>query len=444
MNKETLLHYAIQAVPRYTSYPTAADFVAVGDSERKQWLGEIANGEAVSVYIHVPYCTELCHYCGCFTKAIRRENIIQDYADTLVKDIHLQAGYLKGRPKLVHLHWGGGTPSILSAASFKKVMAALRQVFDFDKDAEHAIELDPRTVTPQLASLMASIGVNRASLGVQDINPDVQKLIGRIQPVEDVENAVKNLRNVGIMRINFDLIYGLPLQTKASLEETCRVVGALEPNRIACYGYAHLPKRRANQRLIDAATLPGAFERFEQAEVVANTLDSLGYVAIGIDHYAKPDDPMTIAMMEDRLHRNFQGYTDDNCPTLIGFGVSSISEFHNGYAQTIADIGQYRRAIDEGTMATKRGIGLDDEDRLRANLIREIMCRFKIDLADYGGIEHFQREINNMASLVKDNIVTIDGSIISITEEGLPFVRTLAALFDTYRSYGQGQFSAAV
>lgn len=444
MNKQALLQYAIKSVPRYTSYPTAADFVTIGDEERKLWLNDIANGEAVSVYIHVPYCTEICHYCGCFTKAARRENVIQDYAETLVKDIYLQARYLKGKPKLVHLHWGGGTPSILSPASFKKIMAALKQVFDFDQNGEHAIELDPRTVTPQLAKLMADIGVNRASLGVQDVNLEVQKMIGRIQPISDVENAVQHLRDAGIMRLNFDLIYGLPLQTQKSLEETCNLVASLKPDRIACYGYAHLPKRRANQRLIDSATLPGAFERFQQAETVATTLENLGFVPIGIDHYAKPDDKMVIAMNEERLHRNFQGYTDDNCPTLIGFGVSSISEFRNGYAQTIADINQYRRAIDEGLMATKRGIALDDEDRLRARLIRDLMCRFTINLADYGSMEHFRQEIDHMQPLIKDNLVTMSSSIIAMTKEGRPFVRTIAALFDTYRSYGQGQFSAAI
>lgn len=444
MNKETLLHYATLAVPRYTSYPTAADFVSVSDDERKDWLSKLQPDEPVSLYLHVPYCRELCHYCGCFTKAVRRSDVIDDYAETLVEDIRLQAQYLKGKPRVVHLHWGGGTPSILSRASFEKIMAVLHETFIFDEKAEHAIELDPRTVTVELAELLASIGVNRASLGVQDVNLDVQKMIGRIQPVDSVERAVKNLRHAGIERINFDLIYGLPLQTEASLRETALLVGALNPDRIACYGYAHLPKRRANQRLIDTALLPGAFERFKQAEVVNNSFAEMGYVAIGIDHFARPNDPMAVAMGEKRLHRNFQGYTDDNCPTLIGFGASSISEFTDGYAQTVADISQYRRAIEEGRLGTVRGIAIDDEDRLRASIIRDLMCRFEVDLEKYGGEDRFSDELSRLAPLIKDGIAKQENGIISMTDEGQPFVRAVAALFDAYRAYNVAQFSAAV
>ncbi|MHC5306761.1 oxygen-independent coproporphyrinogen III oxidase [Bartonella sp. LJL80] len=444
MKTETLLHYATMAVPRYTSYPTAADFVAVSDEQRATWLGNLRADEPVSLYIHVPYCRQLCHYCGCHAKATVRDEAIVTYADSVVKDIHLQARHLKGKPRVVHLHWGGGTPSILSRDSFLAIMAALQQYFVFDEKAEHAIELDPRTVTRDLVNTLKDIGVNRASLGVQDVNPEVQKAIGRIQPAATVKRSVDYLRDVGIERINFDLIYGLPLQTQETLIETCQTIAAYKPDRVACYGYAHLPKRRANQKLIDEALLPGPFERFQQAETVGRTLTELGYEAIGIDHFAASDDPMAIAAKQNKLHRNFQGYTDDDCPVLVGFGCSSISQFREGFAQTIPDIGQYRRAMDAGQMATVRGIAIDDDDRLRSDMIADLMCNFTLDLSRYGGKEKFQDALDNIHPIVADGIVVEKDGIITMTDEGRPFVRAVAALFDAYRKQNVAQFSAAV
>jgi len=444
MEKATLLHYATMTVPRYTSYPTAVDFTALDDAQRIDWLGQVAAGQAVSLYLHIPFCHKICHYCGCFTKAARRDDVIADYVTAIVRDIRLQAQYLQGRPRVVHLHWGGGTPSILSAEHFTAIMITLREIFDFDTAVEHAMELDPRTVTPALAATLMQIGINRASLGVQDINRQVQEHIGRIQPIEMVESAVRNLRAIGIEDINFDLIYGLPLQTVQSLRETCETVGALRPSRIACYGYAHLPGRRANQKLIDEALLPEAFERYEQAAAVGMSFKQQGFVEIGIDHFARPDDPMAIAMREGRLHRNFQGYTDDKCPVLLGFGASAISEFPQGYTQTIADIGQYRRAVEAGGLATARGIAVREEDHLRAALIRDLMCGFTVDLAHYGGRARFTAELSGLQLLIADGLATEQDGVISVPETGRPFVRVVAALFDTYRSSKLARFSSAV
>jgi len=444
MDRDILLHYAKLAVPRYTSYPTAADFYPLDDATRIGWLATVGHDKPVSFYLHIPYCRDICHYCGCFTKAVRRQSTIDDYVETLIQDIRLQAGYLSGRPKVVHLHWGGGTPSILSADAFEKIMAVLHEHFDFDENHEHAIELDPRTVNTSLASILASIGVNRASLGVQDVNSQVQEEIGRLQPVSDVEGAVTCLREAGIERLNFDLIYGLPRQTLTSLDETCQVVGGLHPDRIACYGYAHLPARRANQRLIDSQLLPGAFERFEQSLLVGSCFERQGYVGIGIDHYAKPDDSMAIAMNEGRLQRNFQGYTDDDCTTLIGFGVSSISEFRGGYAQTVSDIGQYKRAIAMGKMGTVRGHHIEGQDRNRAAIIRDLMCYFTVDLCRYGHLKLFDLEREGLKQLITDGIAQDQSGLITVTQEGRPFVRAVAALFDRYRSQPSAQFSVAV
>lgn len=438
------MHYATLAVPRYTSYPTAVDFVSISDEMRIHWLQGLELDQTVSLYLHIPYCSNLCHYCGCFTKAVRRKDIIDTYADIIEQDIRLQASYLKGKPRVIHLHWGGGTPSLLSRKSFKKIMQALHETFLFDAAAEHAIELDPRTVRQELVSCLAEIGVNRASLGVQDINPEVQKLIGRIQPVTDVRSAIRNLHAVGIERVNFDLIYGLPLQTQQSLRQTCETVAAFQPDRLACYGYAHLPKRRSNQRLIDVSLLPNAFERFKQIEVVADSLCRFGYEAIGIDHFARPSDPITIAMHEKKLRRNFQGYTDDDSRVLIGFGASSISEFSQGYVQTVADINQYRKAIAVGRLATVRGIIMNDDDKVRATLIGDLMCQFKVDLSRYGGKTLFAVELERLKTIIADGIAHEVNGIISITEVGRPFVRVVAALFDRYRNHNIAQFSAAV
>lgn len=444
MKTETLLHYATLAVPRYTSYPTAADFVTVTDEQRANWLGHIKPDEAVSLYIHVPYCRQLCYYCGCHAKATVKDDAIVGYAESLIKDIRLQARYLKGKPRVVHLHWGGGTPSILPRDSFRSIMDALHEFFVFDKKAEHAIELDPRTVTHELVNTLVEIGVNRASLGVQDVNPEVQKAIGRIQPAAVVKRSVDYLRAAGIEHINFDLIYGLPLQTLDTLHETCKTIVDYKPSRIACYGYAHLPKRRANQKLIDAALLPGPLERFYQAQAVEKDLVKMGYMPIGIDHFALPDDHLAIAAKEHNLHRNFQGYTDDDCPVLIGFGCSSISEFREGFAQTVAGIAQYRRTIEANEMATVRGIATNDDDRLRAAMIAELMCNFKLDLSKFGGKEKFQDALVRLRPIIADGVAVEHDGIIEMTEEGRPFVRAVASLFDVYRQQNIAQFSAAV
>ncbi|KAA6206611.1 MAG: oxygen-independent coproporphyrinogen III oxidase [Candidatus Tokpelaia sp.] len=443
-NNEKILHYADAAVPRYTSYPTAADFHRLEDAPRLAALRRLSAQDRVSVYIHIPYCSAMCHYCGCFTKVTRRADSVADYTRYIVQDIKLQAACFNGRPRLAHLHWGGGTPAIISPAAFRAIMAALKEAFTFEAEAEHAIELDPRYVDAELCALLAEQGVNRASLGVQDIDAKVQQAIGRIQPLSAIERTVSALRRAGIKHINFDLIYGLPHQTEASLQETCEKTAQLVPDRIACYGYAHLPQRRANQRLIDSAILPDARARFFQAALVGKILTRLGYVPIGLDHFALPADPLAQAAKNGRLHRNFQGYTDDDAAVLLGFGASSISEFPNLYAQTIADIGQYKQAITQGRLGTARGVALNAEDKKRAALIRDLMCRFRVDLAVYGGARHYQAELARLQPLLADNIAEQSQDIITITEAGRPFVRLVAGLFDTYRQEKTGNFSPAV
>ncbi len=444
MREDAIRRYAALAVPRYTSYPTAVDFVPVSADSTRRWLRQVGPDEGVSLYIHVPYCRQICHYCGCNAKMAIREGVIANFVGALLREIETVGANLTARPRIVHLHWGGGTPSILNAQQFNDILAALGAAFDFDPAMEHAIELDPRTVTPLLATTLGEMGVNRASLGVQDVDSEVQEAIGRIQPIETVAEAAKLLRDAGIANLNFDLIYGLPLQTVDTLRETCERVAVLAPDRVACYGYAHLPHRRANQRLIDASMLPDADERFRQARTVEDSFVSFGYQPVGIDHFALPDDNLAIAAREGTLHRNFQGYTDDRCGTLIGLGPSSISQFPGGYAQNISDVGQYRKRVEAGDLATVRGCAMRDTDRVRAAIITALMCNFSVDLNAIAPGMEFSDEFALLRPLAADGLVVIDGRTIRATENGKSLIRLVAAAFDEFRRESVHGFSFAV
>ncbi len=444
MREEAIRRYAALAVPRYTSFPTAADFQPATEETTRRWLRQIGPDEHVSLYIHVPYCREICHYCGCHAKMAVRDDVVANFVESLLSEIETAAASLSARPRVMHLHWGGGTPSILGGWQFMGVLSALRSAFDFDPAMEHAIELDPRTVTPELVHALAVMGVNRASLGVQDVDPEVQRAIGRVQPVEKVAEAVRLLRGAGIEKLNFDLIYGLPLQTVETLRRTCATVAELRPDRVACYGYAHLPQRRANQRLIDAALLPDADARFAQAQAVAECFAAMGYAPIGIDHFALPDDALAEAARQGTLHRNFQGYTDDRCQTLIGFGPSSISQFSGGYAQNVADIGQYRRRVANGELPTARGYVMRENDSLRAAVITRLMCNFEVDLNAVAPEANFSDELALLRPLAADGLVEVRDGLIRATRSGRPLIRLIAAAFDEFRRESMHGFSYAV
>jgi oxygen-independent coproporphyrinogen-3 oxidase len=429
-------------VPRYTSYPTAADFSSLGPTDQKRWLSELDGDEPISVYLHVPYCRQLCHYCGCHAKAVRQPEPVADYCRALEAEIALVAACLPKRARIGRIAWGGGTPSILGAEGLASVLGALTDNFDFVAGYEHSIELDPRMLDRKLCDALAVIGISRVSLGVQDLDPDVQQAIGRIQQADLVGEAVANLRNAGIGAINFDLIYGLPNQTRESILATCRSVADFGPDRIAFYGYAHLPSRRANQRLIDERLLPGSTARMEQAAVISDFFQAEGFQAVGIDHFAKPSDPMAIAARQGRLHRNFQGYTDDDRQTLIGFGCSSISQLPGGYVQSESGIEAYKKLIGEGSLAAKRGHALTADDRRRAAIVERLMCDFEVDLGD--DVSDYADDLGSLKSLVANGIAEVDGGRVTVTPLGRPFVRLVAAAFDSYRANGAGRFSLSV
>ncbi|MGO4572870.1 oxygen-independent coproporphyrinogen III oxidase [Microvirga sp. 2TAF3] len=445
MIDDLVRRYGGLPVPRYTSYPTAAEFVAaVGATEYEAWLHRLDLRDSVSVYFHVPYCRQLCLYCGCHTKVAHRDDVVQRYREALEAEIALVAGHLPGPLKIARLHWGGGTPSILGAEGLASVLDILSRHASFEENFEHAIELDPRFVDRALARGLSAIGINRASLGVQDLDDDVQVAIGRIQPFDIVNEAAATLRTAGIERLNIDLMYGLPHQSVASIRATCAKVSSLKPNRIACYGYAHMPQRKANQRLIDETALPDFDERFRQARVVAEAFMRNGYTAIGLDHFARPDDPLALASGSGRLHRNFQGYTDDDRSTLIAFGASAISQLADGYVQNATDIGTYLRCIAEKRLATVRGYRLTLDDRARGAIIESLMCNFRVDLSTLSGQDNYADELALLRPLVSDGIVTLNNHTISITEIGRPFVRLAAAVFDQFRAEDISRFSSAI
>jgi oxygen-independent coproporphyrinogen-3 oxidase len=437
--------YARLQVPRYTSYPTAAEFTpAVVSADQRRWLRDLDTSEAVSVYLHVPYCRELCLYCGCNTKKAMRDDVIATYRVALEREIALVSDALSGPVRIARLHWGGGTPSILGGEGLASVMKVLRSHFTFEDGFEHAIELDPRYMTPLLAESLKELGVNRASLGVQDVNPLVQAAIGRWQPMQDVEAAVLRLRAAGIGNLNFDLIYGLPLQTIDSLRKTCEIVATLSPDRIACYGYAHMPRLKANQRRIDESTLPGVDDRIDQAAAIAAEFLRHGFLKIGIDHFARPDDALARAAMSGQLHRNFQGYTDDGRKTLIGLGASSISRFEDGYVQNISDVPSYVRAITDGRLASSRGCRLDAAEKQRARTIERLMCAFQADLDVTAPDMAFAEELALLQPMVDDGLVRIEGRVVTATDNGHQVVRVLAAAFDPHTRTDPARFSKAV
>jgi oxygen-independent coproporphyrinogen-3 oxidase len=446
------LALAEKSVPRYTSYPTAPHFSAAVDSAvAESWAAALDRDTSLSLYLHQPYCAQICAYCGCNAKAARRPAPLDAWTATAIKEIRALAGFTRAR-KVRHIHWGGGTPSLIGPERFDQVLNALREVFDLSAIREHAIELDPRTVTPAFIEALARQGVTRASLGVQDMNLHVQEAIGRVQPYETVADVVARLRAGGVEAINLDLMYGLPKQSLDDVRETARLAAGLRPSRLAIFGYAHVPWFKVHQRLIDAAALPGAAERLAQAQAAQETLEAAGYVAIGLDHFALPEDDMAIALKEGRLRRNFQGYTTDEAEALIGIGPSSIGHMPQGFLQNAPDVPGWTRAVEAGRMPVVKGVAVTDEDRVRSDLIERLMCDFAVDYGAYaerfaGARAGFDESQPDLDALAAEGLLTHDriARRVTMSERGRPFVRLAAAAFDArLRAATTARHSAAV
>ena len=448
MTAKLIEKYGEARLPRYTSYPTAPNFSAdIGEADCRRWIGGIGSAPT-SLYLHIPFCRSMCWYCGCHTTITGKDRPILDYLAVLHREIETAAA---ASPTPVHvsdIHFGGGTPTIISPDEFAALMRALRQSFAIGDDADIAVEIDPRTLTAGMAQALGESGVTRASLGVQSFDPRVQKAINRIQPEDITAAAVEALRGNGIEAINFDLIYGLPHQTVRSCEETVRAALAMKPDRLAVFGYAHVPAFKKHQRLIDEAALPGAAERYAQAEAIGAALVAAGYRRIGLDHYALPSDSLAVASDNGTLHRNFQGYTTDSCDTLIGFGASSIGRFPEGYVQNEVPPGSYARRVAEGRLATAKGYRMTAEDRLRAEVIERLMCDFAADVAAISGRHGFAPDFllgpnAALAELVDDGVVGVEGGVVRVDENRRFVVRAVAATFDAYLGQSQRTFSKA-
>jgi oxygen-independent coproporphyrinogen III oxidase len=437
-------------VPRYTSYPTAPHFGSFPDKDLYgSWLNGLDPEKPISLYLHVPFCHRMCWYCGCHTKISKQYEPIGEYANALRAEIRTLVKALPARMKVSHIHWGGGTPTTLSADDFKSIMALIDDHFDHTPNAERAIEIDPRTVDADKIKALAEAGINRASLGVQDFNLVVQKAINRVQSYEMTANVVDMLRENGITNINFDLMYGLPLQTTADVVRTIELSHELRPDRVALFGYAHVPWMKSHMKMINDEDLPDTNQRVAQATIAADNLTKLGYTQIGMDHFASPTDEMATALATQQVRRNFQGYTTDEADTLIGIGASSIGNLPQGYSQNVVAIADYKRQVLNNGFAVAKGIAITTDDRLRRDVIEKLMCDLTVDLAEVADrydqpYNFFQPEIGQLKAFEKDGLVTLDGNRVTVSKDGRFLVRTICAVFDTYLKNGAGRHSQAV
>lgn len=439
---EALIRRFDNSGPRYTSYPTADRFNADFDEATYQrFLAEraaTAHNPPLSLYAHLPFCESLCYFCACNKIITRDHGRSIEYLRYLIREMDLVVPHLGDDRRVTQLHFGGGSPTFFSMPELAALMRALRDRFDFQPDAELGVEIDPRTVKQDTLGVLADLGFNRTSFGVQDFDPAVQQAVNRIQPLPMVERALTASREAGFESINIDLIYGLPRQTLASFARTLDEVIRLAPDRIAVYNYAHLPSRFKAQRLIVASELPSAEERLQIFMQSMQRLLDAGYIYIGLDHFAKPGDELSRALRDKSLHRNFQGYTTQAECDLIGFGVSAIGKVGNSYSQSTRSVQTYYRHLDAGRLPVERGLALTPDDLLRREVIMTIMCSMPLRFDEIGeahGIDfkrYFARELAELASFEQAGLIETDDAEMNITAKGRLFVRAISMVFDAY------------
>jgi oxygen-independent coproporphyrinogen III oxidase len=435
-----------ERVPRYTSYPTVPNFRSdISAATYASWLADLDATVPVSAYIHVPFCRSLCWYCGCNMSVARTNKPISDYVDRLIEEIRLVRLHVGQKLTIGALHFGGGTPNALPPNDLRRLIAELRRCFDIAAGAEIAAEIDPRVLNAEWIAAAVDAGLNRVSLGIQDFDARVQRAVNRIQPFERTAWSVETFRKAGIASINMDLMYGLPFQTTASVAHTVGEVITLAPDRVALFGYAHVPWMKPAQQLLPEQALPGPRERFDQQDVAARMLVDAGYVRVGLDHFAKAGD----ALASGTVKRNFQGYTGDAHTTLIGFGSSAIGQLPQGYVQNFSKTPEWRRKLSDGELPVARGVMLSNDDRFRAELISRLMCELAVDinvLAKHFGFrpEGLASDFVKLKQMESEGIVRIDGESIVVTELGRPFVRSICATFDKYLASTGGRHSQGV
>lgn len=425
-------------VPRYTSYPTAADFgPGVGRPEFEAALNG-ASGD-ISLYVHIPYCEKICWYCGCNTGVANKTQRLASYLEALHREVALVGERLPSGARVKRVAFGGGSPNALSPADFMRLFETLRASFPLD-DPTVSVELDPRTLKDGWGSVIADIGATHASMGVQTFSGRLQGAIGRVQPLCLIDRGTRMLRAAGVSSLNFDLMYGLPGQTLADLAETLELTVSFAPERIALFGYAHVPHLMPRQRQIDATNLPDQAERFAMAEFGHRFLGAAGYVPIGFDHFALPGDPLARAATSGRLRRNFQGFTDDQAPNLIGLGASAISSFPDVLVQNEKNAGRYRMLLSQDALPAVGGVMREADDRRRAAVIEGLLCRGRSEI----DAALLQQVISSLRPFLLARLCSIDGTELVIAPRGLPYARSIAAQFDPYRQHSPRRFSSAV
>jgi oxygen-independent coproporphyrinogen-3 oxidase len=448
---QKLLPFALQDVPRYTSYPTAVQFRDGFQGDlADRWLAELQPDALLSIYVHVPFCQQLCWYCGCHTSVPNSYGRASAYVESLLRDIN-RSGRLIGAKKgnVKHLHLGGGTPTFLSNMDLGRILSSINGSFGLAPGAEIALESDPRGITRDRAFGLAAMGFNRISFGVQDFSLAVQMKINRLQTHGLVAHVTDLLREAGFTSINFDLMYGLPAQTAASVRQTAKKAAALRPNRISVFGYAHVPWFKKHQRMISDADLPGVSERYDQAGAIAEELGHAGYAAIGLDHFALPADPLAMAASTGTLRRNFQGYTTDTANALIAFGASAISEFPQGFAQAARDTLPWSQAIAGQKSPIVRGLASTAEDRMRGDIIEQIMCNFSADFGAIASRHGFDSAILDdslvrLQPLVAAGLASTTGSTVRVPKEHRLFLRSVACAFDGHYTGAKNRHARAI
>lgn len=437
-------------VPRYTSYPTAPHFhEGIDDGVYRGWLGTLTHRNRLSLYLHIPYCDRLCWFCACHTKHTLKYEPIAIYLEALKQEIAAVGALVSPDAVVGAVHFGGGSPTMLDPEDMQDLMDCLRRHFTFGLAPEISVEMDPNDLDDSRYDALAAIGMSRASLGVQDFDDKVQKTINRIQSFEQTKSVVDAVRARGVRSVNCDILYGLPFQTCETLKTTVDQIISLDPDRIALFGYAHVPWMKKHQSLIPEHALPDIAERYRQMAMAGEMLQRAGYSQIGLDHFAKPSDTLCKAAEAGALRRNFQGYTTDTADALIGLGASSIGRLPQGYVQNMVATAEYQRMVGKGGLAAVKGIELSPDDHLRSHVIERLMCDFSVDLSDlqrrFGKVSQAVRdEAKQFAAGDRDGIVRLDAGIFAVTEAGKPFVRNIAAIFDSYLGNGRGRHSVAV
>ena len=434
-------------VPRYTSYPTAPHFnTHTGPAEYRRWISEIEPNSEISLYVHVPFCRRLCWFCACRTQGTQSDAPVRAYLEMLKSELKLLGAVLPKGVRLSRLHWGGGTPTLLTAPMMRELSDAIFEVATLTDTSEFSVEIDPNEIDNDRLDVLATAGMNRASIGVQDFNDEIQQTIGRIQSFEITRDAVTEIRARGVKSLNADILFGLPHQTNQRITESVQKLLALSPDRVALYGYAHVPWMAKRQQMIPSDALPTPQERLELFETARKLFLWDNYAEIGIDHFAAQDDGLAIAQKNGTLRRNFQGYTDDPSPVLIGVGASSISRFPQGFAQNAPATSAHTGAIRDGRFSVSRGHTFTPSDKLRGRLIEAVMCDFRIDSAEIlAGFDITHVELDALYAQVQNafpDLIKVDATGLSVPVKARPLTRMIARVFDAYDLSKAGHSSA--